>query len=801
MIDLEKLKSILEGYKAHFINHSKDHELFKWMSIKSFRRLWNIDAEDFGAMFDQATAPAKYLLDSGFAYPRRWVSTFASYEPETMRQMFRDLFDESRDIGDRVKEFWNTCDLLLKKYNDGSWRLHYQSTNAVSVYLWLMYPDKYYIYKYEVFKAVAKELSSDYRPSRSSSVSNLTGGYRMYDEICKAVSENAETVSLVRRYLTDTCYSDPGNITLTMDIGFYIGMYLVPAREKQRNNDDWHPTDYNPGITVEQWKELLADKEVFTPDALLIMKRMKDYGGEATCKQLSEKYGQTANFYNIGSSSLARRIVKKTGCPTYMKGDESSRYWPVLYMGRDATAEEKGYFVWRLRSELSEALDGMDITTGEEPKTENDTHQYWWLNASPKIWTFESVDIGEEVSYTLYNESGKKRRIFQNFIDVKVDDIVVCYEATPVKKIVALAKVSQASDGKEIRIAKTENLITPIEYQTVKDRAELMKMEFFTQPNGSLFKITEDEYDILMDMIREENPIRSEGELIPPYTKADFLREVYLSSEQYDMLTGLIEHKMNVILQGAPGVGKTFSAKRLAYSMMGEKDDSRVELIQFHQNYSYEDFIMGYRPDGETFKLTEGVFCRFCRTAAAHPDKKYFFIIDEINRGNLSKILGELMMLIEKDYRGTRMKPAYSAVPFHVPENLYIIGMMNTADRSLAMIDYALRRRFSFFEMAPAFRSEGFEAYQKSLGNETFDALIDEVRKLNQAIAGDSSLGAGFRIGHSYFCGLTKETCTDDCLRSIVEFDILPMLEEYWFDDNDKLKHWEKELRGVFDDE
>ena len=443
----------------------------------------------------------------------------------------------------------------------------------------------------------------------------------------------------------------------------------------------------------------------------------------------------------------------------------------------------------------------MDITTGEEPKTENDTHQYWWLNASPKIWTFESVDIGEEVSYTLYNESGKKRRIFQNFIDVKVDDIVVCYEATPVKKIVALAKVSQASDGKEIRIAKTENLITPIEYQTVKDRAELMKMEFFTQPNGSLFKITEDEYDILMDMIREENPIRSEGELIPPYTKADFLREVYLSSEQYDMLTGLIEHKMNVILQGAPGVGKTFSAKRLAYSMMGEKDDSRVELIQFHQNYSYEDFIMGYRPDGETFKLTEGVFCRFCRTAAAHPDKKYFFIIDEINRGNLSKILGELMMLIEKDYRGTRMKPAYSAVPFHVPENLYIIGMMNTADRSLAMIDYALRRRFSFFEMAPAFRSEGFEAYQKSLGNETFDALIDEVRKLNQAIAGDSSLGAGFRIGHSYFCGLTKETCTDDCLRSIVEFDILPMLEEYWFDDNDKLKHWEKELRGVFDDE
>ena len=273
-----------------------------------------------------------------------------------------------------------------------------------------------------------------------------------------------------------------------------------------------------------------------------------------------------------------------------------------------------------------------------------------------------------------------------------------------------------------------------------------------------------------------------------------------MSEGRYELLKSLVENKLNVILQGAPGVGKTFTAKKLAYSMMGEIDDSRIEMIQFHQNYSYEDFIMGYRPDGANFELKEGIFYRFCQTAANHPSQKYFFIIDEINRGNMSKIFGELLMLIEKDYRGTKATLAYNGMPFSVPDNLYIIGMMNTADRSLALIDYALRRRFSFFEMEPGFNSEGFVQYQTAFANDTFNSLIDQVKALNKEIADDKSLGRGFQIGHSYFCGREKDGCTEDWMRAVVEFDILPMLNEYWFDEPTKVQKWERNLRGVFDD-
>lgn len=676
MFNQLRLKEALRQYKKDFVATHWNEEKYKWEAVKCFQDNWDIHAADFEDMLSQSLSKTSNLLASTNNFPAGMIIEFAHAAPEKVRAMYMDLFDESKDVFGRIESFKKQSNILLKKYKSTA-KQHYQHENAITTYLWLRYPDKYYVYKYSEARSVSNKLDSNYKFKKGSYTDNLKSFYDFYNEIRESLKRDSTLIDLFKSQLTDDCYPDSELRTLTFDVGFYISRNISKPADKESNQAD---------------------------------------------------------------------------------------------------------------------SDDMEFT--EKPKS-SEEHRYWWLNANPKIWSFSNLQTSHVQEYTLFNENGNKRRVFQNFLDARAGDLVIGYESNPVKQVVALAKVSAANDGKKICFEKAESLVNPIDYRTLKECPELEQMEFFQNPNGTFFKLTKDEYEFIMDMIREENPLTSK-DMNTSYTKKDFLSEVYMSENQYDRLSGVLLNKMNLILQGAPGVGKTFTAKRLAYSLMGEKDDSRIEFVQFHQNYSYEDFVMGYRPSGDSYELKYGIFYQFCKKAENQPDKKFFFIIDEINRGNLSKIFGELLMLIEKDYRGTKATLAYNGMPFSVPKNLYIVGMMNTADRSLAMIDYALRRRFSFFEMAPAFESKGFKEYQHSLDNRTFNELISEIVKLNGEISRDKSLGKGFCIGHSYFCGKTKETCTNEWMQSVVNYDILPMLSEYWFDDDTKVQRWDHILHGVF---
>ena len=328
-------------------------------------------------------------------------------------------------------------------------------------------------------------------------------------------------------------------------------------------------------------------------------------------------------------------------------------------------------------------------------------------------------------------------------------------------------------------------------YERTGDKSALLRIECEKLCQNWKRKYGEAIYDFSDAMFQENIQKQERNVEALSYTKKDFLDEVYLEEEQYEKLYYLLKRKKNIILEGPPGVGKTFCAKRFAYSVLGCQDTDRVKMLQFHQSYSYEDFVIGFRPVQNGFELRKGPFYEICDRAKNDKDHSYFLLIDEMNRGDVGKIFGELFTLLEADKRGESMQLLYSEEEFFVPENLYVIGMMNTADRSIAFIDYALRRRFAFFEVSPAFSSKGFRQYQKRAKNEQFHHLIKIIEQINQEIKKDELLGSGFQIGHSYFC---TEKVTNEWMKSVVEFEIIPLLKEYWFEEEEKCQEWIKRL-------
>ena len=339
------------------------------------------------------------------------------------------------------------------------------------------------------------------------------------------------------------------------------------------------------------------------------------------------------------------------------------------------------------------------------------------------------------------------------------------------------------------------NTISQTISRVMQDLRDKKILDFFGRGKYKLINYNSDIKNKTNNNIQEEirpNTVKT------PYTINSLIAEgCFISKDELESIQTKLKEKKNIILQGPPGTGKTWLAKRLASVIVGYRDSKNIKAIQFHPNTSYEDFIRGYRPSSDgKLELVDGPFLNIANQAKNDPDANYVIVIEEINRGNPAQIFGEMLTLLEASKRDPQeaLELTYGNEKegFFIPDNLYVIGTMNIADRSLAMVDFALRRRFAFFDLEPNFGKEWLEYMKDKSGisKAKLEKWQNCMIELNKKISDDQALGPAFTIGHSYLT--TSQSIKDDqadkWFTTIVKTEIMPLLEEYWFRGTEQIK-------------
>ncbi len=749
------IRKTIAEYKKHFPQVDKE-ERYKWEAVGYYQRNWSIDAENFSQMFAEAFKDASNLLSANMYWPYKMVITFAEQEPEKVRELFKMLYDEEIPLAQRYVDFRAAFDEFYKpqKLN------HYQDLHAISVYLSFEYPQKYYIYKYKVFKEFSGNVGYVTDRSRfQSEVYKLEAFFDMCELVLDEVKKDTELQKISSARLDDGCYKDSGLHLLTHDI-VYFGSRNALADSAV--SDDWWPSldEYDPNLSKEDWKKYVLEIELPDhPSPMQMLKAMMELNGEASCKRLSQLYGGTVSAYVGYAFNLGKRVKKYFNLPACMDGDQE-RYFPNPFLGRSIIEDGAKNYCYKIRPELFDALQEIDLShisaRYEEDKEMSEITQ--------------KTDVNKNT--ILYGPPGTG----------KTYNTVVYAVAIVENKLLADVKNESYSDVLE-------------RYNTYRSEG-LIEFTTFHQSYG-YEEFIEGIKPVVVYDAKDGNADTIHYEVLPGVFK-DFCRKAAPQTSSFDDV-------WNRLIDQALEAGGYVFTRRTGSKVQAELRDDNTFIVKWNGGTSnslkkeriYEQWLANNFSARE--KLSGGTKWAFDAMQAVidtmvdkfglqhnnipSPKKNHVFIIDEINRGNISKIFGELITLIESSKRigqpqGMKAKLPYSQQLFGVPDNVYIIGTMNTADRSIATIDTALRRRFRFKEMMPD------ADVLKGISVEDI-SVSEMLARMNKRIS--VLYDREHTIGHAYFIPL-RDNHTIEQLAEIFENAIIPLLQEYFYEDYEKIR-------------